>query len=197
MSNNPLIQGIFDHYSNQSFSLSVSRDIIVHKERKCLRSNDQSRYHHRITHSESHFQKHISIPFYPTIILSCIIYESVASISLYGHKNTKTSPLFTLKSVPPSKLEVLPLRVEQTSFPFPSENLHQMENDEKYMHGRLDPGIESTLELIKGVESLDTSTFSSSLEAPSSESSYGKIALSPGMSLLCCIVSAWCAWLAL
>lgn len=67
-----------------------------------------------------------------------------------------------------------------------------MENDEKYVHGHLDPGIESTLELIKGVESLDTSTFSSSLEAPSSESSYGKIALSPGMSLLCCIVFLAC-----
>ncbi|KAI9650461.1 hypothetical protein NHQ30_000476 [Ciborinia camelliae] len=49
-----------------------------------------------------------------------------------------------------------------------------MENNEKYLHGRLDPGIESTLQLVEGVEIPDTSPFLSSQEEFSPESSHGE-----------------------
>lgn len=57
-----------------------------------------------------------------------------------------------------------------------------MEN-EKYLHGRLDPGIESTLQLVEAVESPDMSNFFSSQETPSSEPSQSKNAAFPGMYL--------------
>ncbi|ESZ99202.1 hypothetical protein SBOR_0409 [Sclerotinia borealis F-4128] len=56
-----------------------------------------------------------------------------------------------------------------------------MENHEKFLHGRLDPGIESTVQLVEGVESPDTSTFSSSQDAPSPILSYAKNAVFPGI----------------
>ncbi|QSZ35133.1 hypothetical protein DSL72_007998 [Monilinia vaccinii-corymbosi] len=49
-----------------------------------------------------------------------------------------------------------------------------MENNGRYLHGRLDPGLESTLQLVEGVEVPDTGSFLSSLEAPSPESSRGE-----------------------
>lgn len=73
-----------------------------------------------------------------------------------------------------------------------------MENNEKYLHGRLDPGIESTLQLVEGVESPDSTSFLPSLDAPSPESSHGENAIFTGMSLpllhcLCLVFLAfWC-----
>lgn len=63
-----------------------------------------------------------------------------------------------------------------------------MEN-EKYLHGRLDPGIESNVQLVEAVESPDMSNFFSSQEASSSESSQIKNTAFPGMylSTLYCI----------
>lgn len=58
-----------------------------------------------------------------------------------------------------------------------------MENDEKYLHGRLDPGIESTVQLVEGVESPDISKFFSLLEAPSPKPPQANNAVFPGMSL--------------
>ncbi|APA06800.1 hypothetical protein SS1G_04576 [Sclerotinia sclerotiorum 1980 UF-70] len=52
-----------------------------------------------------------------------------------------------------------------------------MENSDKYLHGRLDPGIESTLQLVEGVESPDMSKFFSSQEVPSPKSSQPKRAV--------------------
>ncbi|KAF7894582.1 uncharacterized protein EAF01_010033 [Botrytis porri] len=52
---------------------------------------------------------------------------------------------------------------------------------EKFLHGRLDPGIESTLQLVEAVESPDMSNFFSSQEASSSESSQSKSAAFPGI----------------
>ncbi|KAF7949376.1 uncharacterized protein EAE97_002885 [Botrytis byssoidea] len=55
-----------------------------------------------------------------------------------------------------------------------------MEN-EKYLHGGLDPGIESTVQLVEAVESPDMSSFFSSQEALSSELSQSKNAAFPGI----------------
>ncbi|KAA8577129.1 hypothetical protein EYC84_007130 [Monilinia fructicola] len=57
-----------------------------------------------------------------------------------------------------------------------------MENNEKYLHGRLDPGIESTLQLVEGVESPDSTSFLPSLDAPSPESSHGENAIFTGIT---------------
>ncbi|KAB8302111.1 hypothetical protein EYC80_005562 [Monilinia laxa] len=56
-----------------------------------------------------------------------------------------------------------------------------MENNEKYLHGRLDPGIESTLQLVEGVGSPDSTSFFPSPEAPSPESSHGENTVSTGI----------------
>ncbi|RAL62955.1 hypothetical protein DID88_004044 [Monilinia fructigena] len=57
-----------------------------------------------------------------------------------------------------------------------------MENNEKYLHGRLDPGIESTLQLVEGVDSPESTSFLPSLEAPSPESSHGENTVFTGIS---------------
>ena len=56
-----------------------------------------------------------------------------------------------------------------------------MQNNENFLHGRLDPGVEATLQLIEGVEGPDTSTFSSSQEDSTPVSSHPEDAAFPGM----------------